>query len=45
MPVDGEIINVYDVIEISDHTINCYKEPMAHFTHIFFAQGRRPVPR
>ena len=30
---------------ISDHTINCYKESVEIFTHIFFAPGRRPVPR
>ena len=28
VPVEREIINVYDVFEISDHTINCYKEPV-----------------
>ena len=26
--VEREIINVYDVFEIYDHTINCYKEPV-----------------
>ena len=25
-------------------TINCYKEPVGHFTHIFFVPGRRPYP-
>ena len=34
MPVEREIINVYDVFE-----------PMGPLTHIFFAPGRRPVPR
>ena len=38
VPVEQEIINVYDVFEIYDHTI-------LHFTHIFFAPGHRPVPR
>ena len=28
---------MYDVFEIQDHTINCYKEPVG--THIFFATG------
>ena len=28
-----------------DHTINCYKEPVGHFTHIFVALGHHPVPR
>ena len=44
MPVEGEIINVYDVFEMMDHTVNCYREPVGHFTHIFFALGRRSVP-
>ena len=39
MPVEGEIINVYDVFEIEDHPINCYKEPV---THDFFAPGAAP---
>ena len=26
-------------------TINCYKETVGHFTHIFFAPGCRAVPR
>ena len=33
MPVEGEIINVYDVFDIWDHIINCYKEPVGHCTH------------
>ena len=32
--VEREIINVYDVFE-----------PVGPLTHIFFAPGRRPVPR
>ena len=26
--VEREIINVYDVFQMVDHTINCYKEPL-----------------
>ena len=39
--VGREIINVYKVFEIQDHTINCYKEPV---THIYFAPGTRHYP-
>ena len=37
VPVEQEIINVYDVFEIYDHTI-------LRFTHIFLLRGTAPYP-
>ena len=45
VPVEREIINVYDLFELYDHTITCYKETVGPIYSHIFAPGAAPVPR